>query len=81
MKKMLGKRTMFLVALIMSLCMPMMAQNDIKGNALSSSTIYYLKNVGTGLHLKYGGSMGLHAAEGKPSSVLPGCMYQNKFLP
>lgn len=75
MKKMLGKRTMFLVALIMSLCMPMMAQNDIKGNALSSSTIYYLKNVGTGLHLKYGGSMGLHAAEGNAAHPI---MVENK---
>lgn len=75
MKKLLRKRSMLLVAFLVGLCMPMMAQNDIKGNALSSSTIYYLKNVGTGLHLKYGGSMGLHAAEGNAAHPI---MVENK---
>ena len=61
---------MFLVALIMSLGMPVMAQNatdllKIKGLKpyLDGETMYYIKNVGTGLTLSYGGEWGTHCIE------------------
>ena len=60
MKKMLGKRFMFLVALLVGLCMPTMAQQ-----VPEEGTAYYVQNVATGLYLKYGGVWGAHVVEGR----------------
>lgn len=74
MKKML-RRSMFLVALLVSLCMPVVAQNanttlnldQVSGtNVLSASgEVYYIQNVATGLYLKAGGEWGTNAVEGR----------------
>lgn len=74
MKKMLRK-SMFLVALLVSLCMPVVAQNanttlnldEVSGtNVLSASgEVYYIQNVATGLYLKAGGEWGTNAVEGR----------------
>lgn len=60
MKKLLGKRSLFLVALLVSLCRPAMAQQ-----VPQSGSTYYVQNVGTGLYLKYGGVWGTHVMEGR----------------
>lgn len=65
MKKLLRKRSLFLVALLVGLCMPMMAQTDVQGNALSESEYYFVRNVSTGLYLRYGGEWGSFASEGR----------------
>lgn len=60
MKKMLGKRTMFLVALLVGLCSSSIAQQvPVEGG------VYYVQNVATGLYLKYGGVWGTHVVEGR----------------
>lgn len=64
MKKLLRKRSMLLVAFLVSLCVPTMAQKDYSGAELNDYTVYYLRNVGTGLYLKYGAESGMHATEG-----------------
>lgn len=74
MKKMLRK-SMFLVALLVSFCMPVVAQNantalnldEVSGtNVLSASgNVYYIQNVATGLYLKAGGEWGTNAVEGR----------------
>ena len=74
MKKLLRKRSMLLVALLVGLCMPMKAQITLQepGDWLSiggvtpdadGQTMYYLKNVGTGLMLSHGAEWGTAAAE------------------
>ena len=64
MKKLLRKRTMFLVTLLVGLCMPALAQKDLSGTALSEDMVYYVRNAATGLYLKFGAEYGTHAAEG-----------------
>lgn len=66
---------MFLVALLVGLGMPAMAQNanttlnldQVSGtNVLSASgEVYYIQNVATGLYLKAGGEWGTNAVEGR----------------
>jgi len=74
MKKLLRKRSMLLVAFLVSLCMPVMAQTaassvddllKISGLVPSADgqTLYYLKNVGTGLNVTYGGRWGTSCVE------------------
>ena len=77
MKKMLGKRTMFLVALLVGLGMPAMAQttdNLLKIAGLEPSidgkTMYYLKNVGSGFFMGYGGAWGTQCAEAQAAHVV-----------
>lgn len=65
MKKLLQKRTMFLVALLVSICMPVAAQTDMSGAALNGTTVYYIQNAATGLFIKYGCTWGFDAAEGR----------------
>ncbi len=52
---------MLLVALLVSLCMPAMAE-ALDGDG---GTVYYIRNVSTGLYIKYGGSYGMDAIEGR----------------
>ena len=74
MKKMFGKRFMFLVALLVSFSMSAKADITLQepGDWLSiggvtpvadGQTMYYLKNVGTGLMLSHGAEWGTAAAE------------------
>ena len=66
---------MLLVALIVSLCMPVMAQNantaldldDVTGVSLNEAVgkVVYIQNVATGLYLKAGGEWGTNAVEGR----------------
>ena len=68
MKKLLRKRSMLLVAFLVSLCMPAMlraeAVFDESGN-FDSDKVYYIRNVGTGLYLKHGYNYGTYATEGR----------------
>lgn len=45
--------------------MPAVAQTDIGGTALSENQYYYVRNVSTGLYLRYGGGWGAFASEGR----------------
>lgn len=64
---------MLLVALIMSLCTPVMAQTTVSKLVDEDSYIlegdgntpFYIRNKATGLYVKYGGSYGMDAIEGR----------------
>lgn len=67
---------MLLVALLVGLCIPAMAQNantaldldDVTGASIDNvvgSNVVYIQNVATGLYLKAGGEWGTNAVEGR----------------
>lgn len=66
---------MLLVALLVGLCMPAMAQNantaldldDVTGASIDNvvGNVVYIQNVATGLYLKAGGEWGTNAVEGR----------------
>ena len=65
MKKLLRKRSMLLVALLVSLCMPTVLRAAVIVEGETDGKVYYIRNVATGLYLKYGGAYGMDAVEGR----------------
>lgn len=56
---------MLLVALLVSLCMPTVLRAGVIVEGETDGKVYYIRNVATGLYLKYGGSWNDHAVEGR----------------
>ena len=65
MKKLLGKRFMFLVVLLVGLCMPTVLRAAVIDEGDLEGKVFYIRNVATGLYLKQGGTWGTHAVEGR----------------
>ena len=65
MKKLLRKRSMLLVALLVSLCMPTVLRAGVINEGEVEGKVYYIRNVATGLYVKEGGTWGTHAVEGR----------------